>query len=173
MRSATSRHISLASPHDVMGGGFGRQANDRAPKARHIHSLGRQPQVIGVKNPRSPEGATDRDCGESRSHDLLAEPLAIFRGRGGGDKPRPYENTRRGGVYPLPAELSLRRRNALTGVFARGSAVCRRFAASHYSCVLILGLTPQAIHMPPLRGCLEASIKTQYLAHCEFLERTG
>ena len=171
MLQATSRNISLASPHRVMGGGFGRQANDRAPKARHIHSLGRQPQVLGVKNPRSPEGATD--CGASRSHDLPAEPLAIFRGRGGGDKPRPYENTRRGGVYPLPAELSLRRRNALTGVFARGSAVCRRFAASRYSCAVILGLTPQAMHISPLRGWFVAVEKTQIFGFSEFLERTG
>jgi hypothetical protein len=51
----------------------------------------------------------------------IEEPLAKFRGKWGGDKPRPYENTRRGGVYPLPAELSLRRRKAFTGVFARGS----------------------------------------------------
>jgi hypothetical protein len=51
----------------------------------------------------------------------IREPLAKFRGRGGGDKPRPYENTRRGGVYPLPAELLLHRRNFFTEAFARGS----------------------------------------------------
>ena len=42
-------------------------------------------------------------CGNSQ----FSEPHAKFRSRAGGDKPRPYGNTCRGGVYPLPAELSL------------------------------------------------------------------
>ena len=39
-----------------------------AAKRRHIHSLGRQPQVLGITGSGSPEGATDRGCGVSRSH---------------------------------------------------------------------------------------------------------
>jgi hypothetical protein len=45
--------------------------SDRAPQARQIHSLGREPQVVGETKPRSPEGAADLGCGVSRSHDLL------------------------------------------------------------------------------------------------------
>jgi hypothetical protein len=43
----------------------------RAAKRRKIHSLGRQPQVMGATIPRSPEGATDCGCGVSSSHHLL------------------------------------------------------------------------------------------------------
>jgi hypothetical protein len=52
-------------------------------------------------------------------------------------------------------------------------AVCRRFAASRYSCAMILGLTPQAMHISPLRGWLNTSEETQTVAFREFLERTG
>jgi len=38
---------------------------------------------------------------------------------------------------------------------------------------MILGLTPQAMHISPLRGWLVAVEKTQSFAFSKFLERTG
>jgi hypothetical protein len=80
----------------------GQAAIHQAAKRRQIFSLGREPQEVDVPELRSPEGATDRGCGVSRSHHL--------------------------------------------------PCVCRRFAAEKKFRTVFLGLTPQAMSIPPLRG---------------------